>query len=103
MRSGRFFSTATTPTLEGEHWLMHNGYAQAEGVANLDRVAETGCLITTGYPKFKGGLGAYARYVAICPPQWPYGVAVGEMAEAPLPRNTRPIAWNAQLGVRTRE
>ena len=23
--------TDSTPTLEGEHWLMHNGYAQAEG------------------------------------------------------------------------
>jgi kynurenine formamidase len=26
--------TDATPTLEGEYWLMHNGYAQAEGVAN---------------------------------------------------------------------
>ena len=30
--------TDTTPTLEGEAWLMHNGYTQAEGVANLDQV-----------------------------------------------------------------
>ncbi len=36
--------TDTTPTLEGEHWLMHHGYTQAEGVANLDHVPETGCL-----------------------------------------------------------
>ena len=28
--------TDTTPTLEGEYWLMHNGYTQAEGVENLD-------------------------------------------------------------------
>jgi kynurenine formamidase len=32
--------TDTTPTLEGEHWLMHHGYTQAEGVANLDQVPE---------------------------------------------------------------
>jgi hypothetical protein len=32
--------TDTTPTLEGEAWLMHHGYTQAEGVANLDQVPE---------------------------------------------------------------
>ena len=47
---------------------MHNGFTQAEGVDNLDGVPETGCLVSIGYPKFKGGLGGYARYVAICPP-----------------------------------
>jgi kynurenine formamidase len=60
--------TDTTPTLEGEYWLMHNGYAQAEGVANLDGVPATGCLVNIGFPKFQGGTGGYARYVAICPP-----------------------------------
>ena len=30
--------TDTTPTLEGEAWLMHHGYTQAEGVANLEGV-----------------------------------------------------------------
>jgi kynurenine formamidase len=40
--------TDTTPTLEGEAWLMHNGYAQAEGVAALDRVPATGCLVAMG-------------------------------------------------------
>ncbi len=34
--------TDTTPTLEGEAWLMHHGYTQAEGVDNLDAVPETG-------------------------------------------------------------
>lgn len=34
--------TDTTPTLEGEYWLMHNGYTQAEGVANLSQVARDG-------------------------------------------------------------
>jgi kynurenine formamidase len=94
--------TDTTPTLEGEDWLMHHGYAQAEGVANLDQVAETGCLVTIGYPKFQGGLGGYARYVAICPPDWPHGIAVGEVPEAPLPKSDRKLAWNEALGVRER-
>ena len=75
--------TDSTPTLEGEYWLMHNGYTQAEGVANLDQVAETGCLIAIGYPKFQGGLGGYARYIAICPPDWKYGITVGEAPERP--------------------
>ena len=56
---------------------MHNGYAQAEGVANLDKVPETGCLVDIGYPKFGGGVGGYARFVAICPPSWQHGVRIG--------------------------
>lgn len=94
--------TDTTPTLEGEHWLMHNGYTQAEGVAQLDRVPEKGCLVTIGYPKIKGGLGGYARYVAICPPDWKYGVSVGQVPEAPLARSDKPLQWDAKLGVRVR-
>ena len=61
--------TDTTPTLEGEAWLMHHGYTQAEGVDNLAAVPQVGCLVDIGYPKFAGGLGGYARYVAICPPK----------------------------------
>jgi kynurenine formamidase len=94
--------TDTTPTLEGEAWLMHHGFAQAEGVAHLDRVPPTGCLVTIGYPKFKGGLGGYARYVAICPPDWPEGVAVGDVPEAPLPASDRKLSWDEGAGVRTR-
>ena len=94
--------TDTTPKLEGEYWLMHNGYTQAEGVANLDQVAETGCLITIGYPKFGGGLGAYARYIAICPAGWKYGVAVGEVAEAPLAKSEKILRWDASRGMRVR-
>jgi len=94
--------TDTTPNLEGEHWLMHNGYAQAEGVANLDRVAENGCLIAIGFPKFQGGLGGYARYVGICPSSWKYGVSMGEIPEAPLPRNDKILQWDRDKGVRTR-
>jgi kynurenine formamidase len=95
--------TDTTPTLEGEHWLMHNGYAQAEGVAHLDQVAETGCLIAIGYPKFQGGLGGYARYVAICPASWGNGVAIGQVAEAPLMRQEKVLAWDSAKGVRLRQ
>jgi kynurenine formamidase len=49
--------TDSTSNLEGEDWLMHNGYTQAEGVANLDLVPEAGALVIIGYPKFGGGLG----------------------------------------------
>lgn len=95
--------TDTTPTLEGEHWLMHNGYTQAEGVTNLDQVAETGCLVAIGYPKFGGGTGGYARYVAICPAGWKYGVSVGEVPDAPLPKNDKVLQWDAALGMRVRK
>ena len=94
--------TDDTPTLEGEHWLMHHGYTQAEGVANLDKVPATGCLVTIGFPKFKGGLGGYARYIAICPAEWRYGVSVGEVPEAPLPKSEKILHWDNQRGVRVR-
>lgn len=94
--------TDSTPNLEGEAWLLHNGYAQAEGVANLDRVPETGALVTIGYPKFKGGLGGYARYIAICPPDWKYGVSVNQIPEAPLQKADKPLHWSQQLGIRVR-
>jgi kynurenine formamidase len=95
--------TDTTPTLEGESWLMHNGYTQAEGVANLDQVPETGCLVAIGYPKFQGGLGGYARYVAICPPDWKYGVTIDGTPEAPLPKSDKVLQWDSSLGVRVRK
>jgi kynurenine formamidase len=94
--------TDTTATLEGESWLMHHGYAQAEGVANLDQVAETGCLVTIGYPKFGGGVGGYARYVAVCPATWGHGVSVGEAPGAPLPRSNTPLQWDSVRGMRVR-
>jgi kynurenine formamidase len=94
--------TDSTPTLEGEAWLLNNGYTQAEGVANLDRVPETGALVAIGYSKFQGGLGGYARYIAICPPDWQYGVSVGQVSESPLPKAAKPLHWDEQLGVRVR-
>lgn len=95
--------TDATPTLEGEYWLMHNGFAQAEGVTNLDKVAETGCLVAIGYPKFGGGLGGYARYIAICPPGWQYGVTVGELPEAPLPKSDKVLRFDQAAGMRVRQ
>ena len=94
--------TDSTPTLEGESWLMHHGYAQAEGVANLAQVPEKGALIEIGYPKFGGGLGGYARFVAICPPKWKYGARIGQVPEAPLQRYDDVLQWNAAAGMRTR-
>lgn len=94
--------TDSTPTLEGESWLMHHGYAQAEGVANLDQVPETGALVVIGYPKFAGGTGGYARYIAVCPSDWKYGVRIGQIPEAPLPKSARPLRWNPQTGQRQR-
>jgi kynurenine formamidase len=94
--------TDTTAVLEGESWLMHSGYTQAEGVTNLDQVAESGCLVTIGYPKFGGGTGGYARYVAICPAGWTHGVSVGEVPDAPLPRSDTPLHWDSLRGMRVR-
>lgn len=94
--------TDSTPTLEGEAWLLHNGYSQAEAVANLDRVPETGALVAIGYPKFQGGTGGYARYIAICPPDWKYGISVGQVPEAPLPKASKPLQWDEKLGMRVR-
>lgn len=88
--------TDTTPTLEGEAWLMHNHFAQAEGVANLDQVPEAGALIAIGFAKPKGGVGGYARYIAICPPDWQYGVTVIDTPGAPLPKQPHPLKRNAE-------
>lgn len=83
--------TDGTPTLEGEYWLLHNHFTQAEGVANLDQVPETGALIVIGFAKPLGGTGGYARYVAVCPKDWPHGVSVKEAPGAPLPTQTAPL------------
>lgn len=95
--------TDAMPTLDGEYWLMHNGYAQAEGVTNLDKMPPVGALVAIGYPKFGGGLGGYARYIAICPADWEYGISVGEVAEAPLPKSDKLLSFNPACGMRVRE
>lgn len=95
--------TDTTEAMEGEGWLLRNGYTQAEGVANLDQVAETGCLVEIGFPKIQGGLGGFARFIAMCPADWKYGVAVGDVPDGPLPKNPKPLRWNKAQGMRTRD
>ena len=80
-----------TPSLEGEAWLMHNNFAQAEGVANLDKVPASGCLISIGFAKPSGGTGGYARFVAICPPDSPHGVTIDEVPGAPMPVHSSPL------------
>ena len=87
--------TDTTPTLEGEAWLMHNDYAQAEGVANLHLVPESGCLLSVGFAKIGGGAGGYARFVAVCPPTAPHGLTVADAPGAPLPRQDAPLRRGA--------
>ncbi len=83
--------TDTTPTLVGEHWLLHNHFCQAEGVTNLDKVPAAGALIAIGFAKPEGGTGGYARYIAICPPDWKYGNTVLEAPGAPLPKQEFPL------------
>ena len=87
--------TDTTPTLEGEYWLLHNHFAQAEGVANLDKVPEAGALIIIGFAKPKGGTGGYARYIAVAPKDWSHGVSVTEVPGAPLPIQPHPLQRDA--------
>jgi kynurenine formamidase len=90
--------TDTTPTLEGEAWLMHNHFAQAEGVANLDQAPETGGLIVIGFAKPLGGTGGYARYIAVAPADWPHGVSIEEVPGAPLPMQEHSLKRD-ELGV----
>jgi kynurenine formamidase len=93
--------TDTTPTLEGEYWLMHHGFTQAEGVDNLESVPATGCLVNIGFPRFRGGLGGYARYIAICPPSATAGDRISGR-DAPLPKSSSPLHWDTNLGYRVR-
>ena len=82
--------------------MLRNGYTQAEGVTNLDKVPEKGALLAIGFPKLQGGTGGYARYIAICPPDWKYGVAVGELPEAPMARYDKALHWDPKAGMRVR-
>jgi kynurenine formamidase len=94
--------TDATPNLDSERWLLMNGYAQAEGLTNLDLVPETGALVSIGFAKFKGGLGGYARYIAICPPDWQHGEFINTLTEAPLSKMAKPLRWDPALGQRRR-
>jgi hypothetical protein len=90
------------PTWKAKPGCFGTGYTQAEGVAHLDQVPEAGALVTIGYPKFQGGTGGYARYIAICPPDWKYGVAIGQVPDSPLAKFAKPLHWDENLGVRVR-
>jgi kynurenine formamidase len=94
--------TDATPTLLAEDWLMNNGFMQAEGVANLDQVPETGALVAIGFPRLKGGTGGFASFTAICPPEWGQGVRPGDTPESPLPYSDRRLVWNEAKGTRER-
>lgn len=94
--------TDATPDLQSERWLLTNGFTQAEGVTNLDQCPEVGALVSIGFSKFQGGLGGYARYIAICPPNWRHGLAIGEIAEAPLSKMGNPLIWNSERNIRMR-
>jgi kynurenine formamidase len=95
--------TDATPTLVAERWLLTNGYTQAEGLTNLDLVPEVGALVSIGFAKFQGGLGGYARFIAICPPDWRHGDTMNSTLEAPLSKRSSPLRWDPESGVRRRE
>jgi kynurenine formamidase len=82
--------TDTTPNMDGETWLLTHNFCQAEGMKNLDKVPEAGALIVIGFAKPEGGTGGYARYIAICPPEWKFGKSIDELPGAPLPKQPYP-------------
>jgi kynurenine formamidase len=90
--------TDSTPDLEGEHWLIITAYA-----SRRSRQSRQGArrLVIIGYPKFGGGLGGYARYIAVCPADWPYGATIGP-EDAPLPKSDKPLHYDAAAGMRVR-
>ncbi len=88
--------TDTTPNLEGEYWLMHNNFAQAEGVRNLDKVPEKGALLLVGFAKPQGGSGGLARYIAVAPADWPHGISQRESLGQPLAVQRAPLRRDAQ-------
>ena len=51
--------------------------------------------------KLKGGTGGYARYIAICPPDWKFGANIGP-TDAPLPKSPRLLHWDDKSGTRMR-
>jgi kynurenine formamidase len=81
----------TAPEFVGEKWLLAHNFAQAEGVANLDQVPESGALVAIGFAKFEGGTGGFARYIAIAPANWPLGVTIDQQPGAPLPTHVHPL------------
>jgi kynurenine formamidase len=85
----------TAPEFIAEKWLLQHNFAQAEGVANLDQVPEAGALVTIGFAKFEGGSGGFARYVAIAPAGWRFGVTISQQSGAPLPAHKHALRRGA--------
>ena len=83
--------TDNTPDFVGERWLLTHNFTQAEGVMNLDKVPEAGALIMIGFAKPLGGTGGFARFIAIAPADWPYGVTIDGVPGAPLPEQIAPL------------
>ena len=81
----------TAPEFVGEKWLLQHNFAQAEGVANLDQVPQSGALISIGFAKFEGGSGGFARYIAIAPADWSMGTTLQQQSGAPLPAHAKPL------------
>ncbi len=87
--------TDDTPDFAAEAWLLRHNFAQAENVANLDKLPEAGALISIGFAKPEGGTGGLARFVAIVPSRWKYGVTIDDSPGAPLPEQARPLVRGA--------
>jgi kynurenine formamidase len=83
------------PEFIGESWLLKHNFAQAEGVANLDQVPESGALIAIGFARFEGGTGGFARYIAIAPASWALGVTMEQQSGAPLPTHVHALRRGA--------
>lgn len=89
------FDTDATPDLKAERWLLSHDFMQAEGVANLDQVPQSGALIAIGFARPQGGTGGFARFVAIAPASWEHGKTIAQSPGAPLPRQPAPLERGA--------
>ncbi|MBW4571275.1 MAG: hypothetical protein KME31_25640 [Tolypothrix carrinoi HA7290-LM1] len=78
----------------------HNGYnLKIERESSTKRQLQS---VAIAHPKLKGNLGGYACFIAVCPPNWQYGVSVGEIPESPLQKADKALHADEQLGVRIR-
>lgn len=51
--------------LAAERWVLDNGHAQVEVMANLDQVPETGAMVLVFWPRIEGATGLPARIMAV--------------------------------------
>ncbi len=63
--------TDSTPTLEGEYWLHAQRLRPGGGRCQSRSGGAHRVSRRDGLSEFQGGTGGIARYVAICPPDWP--------------------------------